>query len=268
MGQQRVKEDLTEAEAKEQKKKQEKPKAGKPTGKPSSGEKPRKKLKGKDWYVILAPKMFGETPLAETPTVDPKSLIGRTVESTASELLGQPDKYYMNMKFKINKIVDDNKAITQFHGYSCAKEHLFRIIRKRSQKVRAISNIETKDGWRLQVVSLVILNRNTDVEIRRKVRKIMVSGIAENASRADIDTLIRSITSGILQKDIRKLGNKVYPVRFSEVESIEVIKAGPLNENGKAVESTKAGPLDADVKADVSTKAGQTSTDSEKGAGE
>ena len=97
---------------------------------------------------------FGETQMAETPAIDPKVLVGRTVESNASELLGQPDKYYMNLKFKI-KEVNDHDALTCFHGYSCAKEHLCRIIRKRSQKVRAIVEVETKDGWRLQMVSLV-----------------------------------------------------------------------------------------------------------------
>jgi small subunit ribosomal protein S3Ae len=240
MGQQRVKEGPAEdqKEAKEDKKAQPK----------LSPQKQRKRLKGKDWYVILAPKMFSETQMAETPAIDPKVLVGRTVESNVSELLGQPDKYYMNLKFKITGIEGGN-ANTQFHGYSCAKEHLFRIIRKRSQKVRAISDIETKDGWKLHVVSLVILNRNTDIEIRRKVRKIMVSGLEESASNADIGTFIRSITSGVLQKDIRKLGNKVYPVRFSEIESIAV---------------KKAGAIEASAAAETVTEPNSDSTDSEK----
>jgi len=193
--------------------------------------------------------MFGGDQLAETPAIDPRSLSGRTIETNLAELLGQPDKYYMNLKFKVDRI-DDNKAYTHFHAYSCAREHLFRIVRKRSQKVRVASDVETKDGWKLQVVSLVVLNRNTNLEIQKKVRKIMVSGIAERAGESDIDTFIRSITSGILQKDIRKLGNRVYPIRFSEIESIEVKKTGSLDSVGKADEPAEAGPLDADAKAD------------------
>jgi len=195
-------------------------------------------MKGKDWYVISAPKMFSETQIVETPAIDPKMLIGRTIESNVSELMGQPDKYYMTLKFKITS-VDDNRAFTQFHGYSCAKEHLFRIIRKRSQKVRDVRDVETRDGWKLQVVSLVILNRNTDIEIRRKVRKIMGSGIEECAKNAGIDSFIRSITSGILQKEIRKLGNKIYPVRFSEIESIEVKKTGGTDSSAGQIEKAE-----------------------------
>ena len=35
----------------------------------------------------------------------------------------------------------------------------------------------------------------------------------------------------MLQKEIRKLGNKVYPVRFSEIERIEVVKPGQSDES-------------------------------------
>jgi len=217
-------------------------------------------MKGKDWYVILAPKMFSETQMAETPAIDPKVLVGRTVESNVSELLGQPDKYYMNLKFKITG-VNDHNASTRFHGYSCAKEHLFRIIRKRSQKVRATTNVETKDGWKLQVVSLVILNRNTDIEVRRKVRKIMVSGLMESAKGSGMDSFIRSITGGVLQKDIRKLGNKIYPVRFSEIERIEVLKAGS-QETAEEPDEAK------DAARPVHPELDETNIASDKGAGE
>ena len=173
----------------------------------------------------MAPKLFAEAELVETPALDPNVIIGRTIETNLAELIGQPDKYYMNLKFKVSN-VEGNRAYTEFHGYSCAKEHLFRIVRKRSQKVRAVNEVETKDGWKLQIVSLVILNRNTDAEIKRKVRKIMFSEIEKTAKDMTLSALIKSITSGALQKEVRKKGNRVYPIRFSEIEGIEVMKAG------------------------------------------
>jgi len=32
------------------------------------------------------------------------------------------------------------------------------------------------------------------------------------------------VVAGAVQKEMKRLGNKVYPVRFSEIESIEVLK--------------------------------------------
>lgn len=182
-------------------------------------------MKGKDWYDILAPEMFNNVKLAETPAIDPKMVIGRTIESNVAELTGQANNYYMNIKFKIINI-EGNIANTNFWEFSCAKEHLFRIIRKRSQKVRTISNVITKDGVKLQMVSLAILNRNTDIEIQRKVRALIVEELEKRTKETDLNNLIRSISSGILQKEIRKLGNKIYPIRFSEIERIEVLDMG------------------------------------------
>jgi len=188
-------------------------------------------MKGKDWYVILAPSMFSQSQLAETPAMDPRMLVGRTIESNLAELMGQPDKYYMNVKFRIEK-VEGNKAYTRFDGYSCAREHLFRIVRRGSQKVRAVADVETTDGWKLQVISLFILNRNTDTEVKRKVRKLLFNEMVERAKQSSIDDFVLSVAGGILQREARKLGNKIYPIRFSEIESIEVKKAGQPDLSG------------------------------------
>jgi small subunit ribosomal protein S3Ae len=207
--------------------------------------------------------MFGEGQLAETPAIDPKAVAGRTVESNVAELTGQPNKYYMNMKFRVDR-VEDGRAYTRFHGYSCAKEHLFRVVRKRSQKVRAVSDVETKDGWKLHIVSLVILNRNTDVEVQRKVRKLVVSELAEKVRDMDISSLMRSITGGVLQKDIRKMGNRIYPIRFSEVESIEVSKAGVEPDAAAVSEGEEAGPIKAEAGPDAKAGAGEKAEASPK----
>ena len=39
-----------------------------------------KKLKGKEWYTLVAPKLFKEKVIGETPTGDSKSLIGRKID--------------------------------------------------------------------------------------------------------------------------------------------------------------------------------------------
>jgi len=187
-------------------------------------EKSQKKWKGKDWFAILAPRMFNEMHLAETPTTDPATLVGRNLEIGVSELLGQPAKYYMKLVFKITD-VDSRNAYTRFNGYSTTREHLYRVVRKHAQKVQSIDIFDTKDGWKLQITSIAILNRNTDSNIQKKVRQIMVAHIEESAKKLGTDDLVKRILEGTLQRDIRKLGSKVYPVRFCEIAKIEVMKA-------------------------------------------
>ena len=117
--------------------------------------------------------MFNENFITETPTTDPKTLIGRNLEVNVSELLKQPQKYYMKLVFRIDNVDDkDKRAYTRFNGYSVSKEHVYRVVRKRVQKVESVIDTETSDKWKLQISSIMILNRNTESEVQRKIRKL------------------------------------------------------------------------------------------------
>ncbi len=171
--------------------------------------------------------MFRESLLAETPCINPKTLIGRTVSINLAELINQESKYYMNMKFKIDRVEGKN-AYTRFNGYHTAKDRLFRVVRKKLQKVRTMDTINTKDNWKIQITMTTILNRNTDAKVQKKVRKSIEDFLKKNGEKSTVDDIIRSVISGSIQKNIKKFGSKIYPVRFTEVEKIEVIKPGPL----------------------------------------
>jgi len=167
--------------------------------------------------------MFNSVVLAETPAIDSSAIIGRTIRVNVSQLTGQASKYYMNLEFMIDA-VDGKKASTVFAGYNSTRDYLFHVVRKRTEKVRHVRDVETKDGWRLQVVALLILNRKTDTNVKSKIRKIIDEQLDAAAKRNGIDGFVKDIVAGAVQKEMKRLGNKVYPVRFSEIESIEVLK--------------------------------------------
>ena len=184
-----------------------------------------KKWKGKDWFTVLSPKMFNEKKMAETPCTDPKSLIGRVIEVSLGDLTGQPTKHYMKFMFKIIKTENKN-ATTQFDGYSIIKDFLMRNVRKCSQKVTLISYFDTRDGWRLQITTTSIMNRNTDVNLQKKLRRVILDVLTRDISKSSIDDFVRVLIAGNMQRSIKKEGSKIYPVKFTEIEKVEVIKAG------------------------------------------
>lgn len=170
--------------------------------------------------------MFNENFITETPTTDPKTLIGRNLEVNVSELLKQPQKYYMKLVFRIDNVDDkDKRAYTRFNGYSVSKEHVYRVVRKRVQKVESVIDTETSDKWKLQISSIMILNRNTESEVQRKIRKHVESFLRDQVSKLGIDDLIKLVVNGVLQMKVKKSGTKIYPVRFSEITKIEVKRA-------------------------------------------
>ncbi len=182
-----------------------------------------KKWKGKDWFVILTPKSFGENAIAETPATDPKALVGRSVEVSVADLLGQKGKDYQKLRFMIDKI-DGKNAYTKFNGYSSVREFISRFVRKRLQKIEIIGNVKTKDEWVLQISSIAIMNRNVEKNIQRKVRVWVGNVLTETAGRSGVDDFMKFIIAGTVQHKIKKQGSKIYPVRFFEISKIEVVK--------------------------------------------
>jgi small subunit ribosomal protein S3Ae len=165
--------------------------------------------------------MFGERVIGETPATNPKGIVGRNIEVGLPELTGQQGREFYRVVLAIDKI--DNKcAYTRFNGYVTLKEHIMRMVRKRTQKIESIMDVKTKDGWRLHVNSVAILNRNTETAVKKKARVHIEKAMEESAARSGIEDFVRAVISSNLQRNIKKSGAKVYPVRFFEVLRIRV----------------------------------------------
>lgn len=182
-----------------------------------------KKWRGKEWFTIQGPKMFRNAFLGETPTTDPKSLVGRVIEVGVPDVTNDPTKYYMRLRFRAES-VENGTVQTRFDGYSCIKEHIYRVVRKRAQKVTSIDEMETKDKWKLQITTTLVLNRNVNTTVKKETRKFIRNFLNDSAKKLGMDDFIKAVISGVLQKKMRKGGSKIYPVRFSEIEKIEVLK--------------------------------------------
>lgn len=183
-----------------------------------------KKWKGKDWFNILAPREFGAKVLGQTPATDPKSLIGRNMEVGVPDITGDNNKYYMKLSVKITQI-EGKTCLTAFNGLDCTRDHLLRMVRKRNQKVESIVDVATKDGWVLRIKPWTILNGKPVATVETKVRH-MVSGFFNDfAKKSDMGEIVRKILTTELQMMIKKSGSKIYPVRFSEIARIKVLKS-------------------------------------------
>jgi len=172
----------------------------------------------------LAPESFGGNAIAETPATDPKTLVGRTVEVSLTDLLGQQGKDYQKLRFRIER-VDGRNAYTKFNGYVCIREFISRVIRKRLQKVEIIGDVKTKDDWILQISAVAVMNRNVEKQIQKKVRIWVGNLLSETAGKSGIDDFVKFIIAGSIQHKVKKQGSRIYPVRFFEISKIEVLKA-------------------------------------------
>ncbi len=173
----------------------------------------------------MSPKIFGESFLAETPATDSKHLVGRVIEVPVSHLLGDKSKGHMKLIFKVTG-VDDKKASTNFGGFFVGREFIARNIRPGLEKLEVVDYAETKDKWKLQLTTTAIINTNCEVTILKKSRHFISSFFKEAASKSTLEEFVKNVLSSTYQRSIRKDVSKIYPVRFAEINKIEVVTAG------------------------------------------
>lgn len=168
--------------------------------------------------------MFGEAFLYETPATDSSQLLGRTLGIRVPQLTNDKTKSHLTLIFKAADIKD--KVIsTSFWGLECSAEYVARNLRAGLQKLEAIDTADTKDGWKLQITTSMILNRKSEFNIQKKSRSFVIDFLRKEASNSTIDEFVKSIVAGAYQRKLKKDASKIYPVRFLEIAKIEVMKA-------------------------------------------
>jgi small subunit ribosomal protein S3Ae len=179
------------------------------------------KLKGKDWFSIVAPKFFGDFIIGETMALDPNQLIGRVIETSLTDITGDPNKYYLKFYFKI-KDIENNKAVTSFFGHDCTRDYIARIVRRRTTRIDTNDIIDLKDN-KMRVKAIAISNRKVSKNVELKIRKNVRDLINEKVSQMKTEEFIREMIDGKLQQKIRKAISKVYPLRYFEFRKTEVL---------------------------------------------
>lgn len=183
-----------------------------------------KKWKGKEWFNILAPSDLGASLIGQTPTTDPNSVVGRNIDVSIADVTGDNKKRHMKVHLRINKI-EGKTCLTSFNGLECVREHLMRMVRKRNQKVETVFDTSTKDGWFLKTKFLVILNGNTTTTIQSRIRGFIVEQVMNFTKNNSMRDFLKKVISTEVQMKIKREGSKIYPVRFSEVARIKVIRS-------------------------------------------
>ncbi|MEM5778446.1 MAG: 30S ribosomal protein S3ae [Candidatus Aenigmatarchaeota archaeon] len=179
------------------------------------------KLKGKDWYQIVAPKFFGDFVIGETLAIDPNQLKGRTIEVSLTDITGDPNKYYLKFYFKIEDL-NGNKAVTKFIGHDCTRDFLSRIVRRRATRIDTNDIINLIDN-KIRVKTIAVSNRRVSNNVEKQIRKSIRELVSNELSKLKTEEFIREMISGNLQNKIRKTVSKIYPLRWFEFRKTEVL---------------------------------------------
>ncbi|MFH8080323.1 MAG: hypothetical protein QXO84_00355 [Candidatus Aenigmatarchaeota archaeon] len=180
-----------------------------------------KKIKGKDWFTIFAPKIFQEKIIGETMADDAKKVINRMVELPVVLITNDMSKYYMKAKMKIKRVEGQN-AYAELAGLECMRDYIARMIRHRVTRIDTVQKLETKDGKQIVVKCVIVTSRKVTAGVEKKIRKYVEDVITKNVSESTLDDFVTKILKDVIKQKILKEGSKIYPLKFFEVRKLEV----------------------------------------------
>ncbi len=175
----------------------------------------------KQWYEIVAPKMFGEKVVGETLAIDSKNLVGRKLQVNLMELERNHGRFFVKLNLLVES-VEGSKAFTRLVGHEVMGERIYRMIQRRVRRVDTIQDVVTKDQKKVRVKTIFVLmrrvNTSTKDASRAKMRELVEAACAE----MELEDLMKSVVAGKLQDKLRKECSKVYPIGDLEIRKTEI----------------------------------------------
>lgn len=182
------------------------------------------KWKQKEWYTILAPKIFQEKEIGETPALSVDQVIGRTLEVNLADLTGDFNYMYTKVKFRVSE-VKGKTAYAEVIGHELLRDYVKMQIRRRRSVIRAIFNVKTKDEKSLRITFLAVIQNRINSSQQRAIRKEVVDYIKKKASEQDFDKFIQDVIYGNLAREVTPLIKKI-----AIPKSVHIIKSKLLRE--------------------------------------
>ena len=191
----------------------------------SSSSRVRDKWRRKEWYEVYVPSYFGGTKLADTLGDEEEKVVGRTIETTLSQITGDFSQDYLKLYFQISKI-DGDRANTIFKGHEYLRDYLRSLVRRRSTKIDGIFNITTKDNYKLRLTIVALTQKRIKTSQEKSIRSIMSEVLKQKSAELTFEQLVHEMVLGKLASDIYNETRKVAALRHVGVRKSKLL-SGP-----------------------------------------
>ncbi len=183
-----------------------------------------KRGKKKQYFMVKAPDFLGGKDLHYVIANNPEGLIGRNIEVILYDLTDDLDHQFIKVKLKIIE-VKDFYAYTRYNGHEYFREYERSLIMRGTSYVKAIRDVETKDGGRFRVRSSVFTTKRITNSRKKAIRRQVFKVLDKWASSTDSKSFIREVLFGKVNDEISEAAKKVYPIREgSGIFKIKVLK--------------------------------------------
>ncbi len=180
------------------------------------------KWKEKSWYTIVAPSYFGEKEIGLSPSSDPKYIVNRTIAVPISDFTGNFKKSSSMVIFKIDDVIG-KKCSTVFIGHEVSEDTIRRMVRRRKERIDIITNIRTKDLYKIAVKFVLVADAKLTEAKRSEVRKTIKDYITQKSSTMELGEFALYVIGDEVYNELVNSLKNVYPIRKIEVRKTEVL---------------------------------------------
>ncbi|MDY6777561.1 MAG: hypothetical protein SVU32_02775 [Candidatus Nanohaloarchaea archaeon] len=182
-----------------------------------------KSMMQKNWYELVAPDIFDNETVSETPAEKADKVVNRTVKVNLKELMPSSDKYYMDVFLQVTD-VDGKKAKTELIGHDTSKEYISKMVSRRSDRIDRVIDAETQDGKEVRFKLVATTIQKTHSSAKTEIRKRMGEIVEEKAEDTDFEDLMEQIFQNEVQKEINEACQEIYPLRTVEFRKTELLE--------------------------------------------
>jgi len=178
--------------------------------------------KKKRWHKVLAPRLFNEQIIGETPALEPALLKGRTIKSNLMFLTRDMKKQHVDIIFEIEKVMGDT-AYTYMKKMEIAPSFIRRYIRRAKCRIDDAFRCTTSDGVELNIKPFFVTANMTSNSVCTAIRKRSKDYIMKHVVSTPYETVMYEATSFKLQRALRDLLRNIYPLKSCEIRVLEVV---------------------------------------------
>jgi len=171
--------------------------------------------KKKLWVPIVAPQIMQFRNIGEAYTVDPKSLIGKTISINLSLVTGDRSHKDFTGKFKITEVGDNAK--TELMSFELSPSIVGRTIKKGRERVDDSFVVKTKDNIDVRVKPYFQTNGYIPHSVQRSLLKAIKEYANEFSKSRTYVEFARDVLGHKLQKEIKIKTNKITSIKFIEI---------------------------------------------------
>ena len=182
-----------------------------------------KKVRKKQWFQIVAPKLFHNQVIGDIYLYDSADAVGRSVDINLMNLTRDIKRQNIKLKFLINR-VSDNKAYADVSGYQMIPASIKRMVRRGKSKLEMSLVTETADKKKIRIKPIIITRTLVKSSVAAGLRKKAEEIIDKNFRKTNYANLIEEIVFHKFQSNLKKILNKIYPLKVCEIRSMSAEK--------------------------------------------